>query len=90
MSTDLRSVYGPNLRAERARRGLHQSEVAEAAGMPRTTYADVEAERRRLHLGEAADLCAALGITLAALLAGDGEAAEARRCLGVHEGHEGP
>lgn len=83
-STDLREIVAANLRAERARRGLRQSDLAERAGLARATYADAEAGRRRLALEEAVAVCAALDVGLADLLAGsDPEATRARAALQV-------
>jgi transcriptional regulator with XRE-family HTH domain len=80
--SDLRHVYSANLRAERARAGLNQADLAQKIGLPRATLADIEAGRRKIALGEAVEICEALGIELSLLLAGsDPEAARARRVL---------
>jgi putative transcriptional regulator len=80
--SELRPIYSANLRAERARAGLHQADLAQQIGLPRATLADVEAGRRKVTLGEAVEICEALGIELSLLLAGnDPEALRARRVL---------
>nr|WP_240977259.1 helix-turn-helix transcriptional regulator [Knoellia sp. DB2414S] len=66
----------------RARKRWRQADLAEAARMARSTLAEVEAGKRRLYVDEAVDICAALGCTLADLLAGD-ECADARKALGI-------
>lgn len=82
MSDNLRPIYAANLRAERARAGMLQADLAARVGLPRATLADVEAGRRSLTLGEAVEVCAALGIGLGHVLDGDEpKACRARRML---------
>lgn len=80
--SDLRRVLSANLRAERARAGVRQADLAARIGMPRATLSDIEGGRRKVTLGEAVELCEALGIGLPQLLAGpDPDAVRARKVL---------
>jgi transcriptional regulator with XRE-family HTH domain len=80
--SDLRRVLSANLRAERARAGVRQADLAARIGMPRATLSDIEGGRRKVTLGEAVEICDALGIALAQLLAGpDPDAERAREVL---------
>jgi hypothetical protein len=50
--------------------------------MPRATLSDIEGGRRKVTLGEAVEICEALGIGLPHLLAGpDPDAVRARKVL---------
>jgi transcriptional regulator with XRE-family HTH domain len=80
--SDLRHVLSANLRAERARAGVRQADLAVRIGMPRATLSDIEGGRRKVTLGEAVEICEALGIALSQLLAGpDPDAVRARKVL---------
>lgn len=68
MSDRLALVLARAVRAERARRGLSQSELGQALGWSQTKVAGVEAGTRRLLTHEMPELCEALGVTLARLL----------------------
>lgn len=57
------------VRAERARAGLSQSELAERMGVHRNVIWKIESTERRVNADELPELCAALGVTLAQLLA---------------------
>lgn len=81
MSTDLREIVAANLRAERARRGLRQEDLADLVGLSRSGYADVEAARRRLTLAETVDVLDALDLDLRDLLAGRDEVARRARAV---------
>lgn len=79
---DLRAVTGPNVRAERVRRGLRQEDLATRLGMARATLADLERGERRLYLDEALVVCDVLGLRLVDLVAGQQtEAREARSMI---------
>jgi transcriptional regulator with XRE-family HTH domain len=67
---NLSDAVAANVRAERARRRWHQGELAERAGMSRTTLGDIEAGKRKVTADYLPGLCRALGVPLAALVAG--------------------
>jgi transcriptional regulator with XRE-family HTH domain len=82
MGLDLRAVTGPNVRAERVRRGLRQEDLAARLDMARATLADLERGERRLYFDEALVVCDALGLRLVDLVAGQQpEAREARSMI---------
>ena len=82
MGLDLRAVTGPNVRAERVRRGLRQEDLAARLGMARATLADLERGERRLYFDEALVVCEALGLRLVDLVAGQqSEARDARTMI---------
>jgi transcriptional regulator with XRE-family HTH domain len=64
----LQAVLASNVRAERARRGWRQADLAAALGWSPTTVADIEGGRRRLDVDQLTDLCRAFGIPLGRLL----------------------
>lgn len=70
------------LRAERARQRLTQAEIATRTGLARSTISAIEDQRRRVTLSDCERICVALGVPLAALLAG-ADAEESRRALGL-------
>lgn len=79
---DLRAVTGPNVRAERVRRGLRQEDLAARLGMARATLADLERAERRLYFDEALVVCDVLGLRLVDLVAGQQpEARDARSMI---------
>lgn len=63
-------MLAASLRAERARRGLRQEDIAEAMGWARSTVAEVESGSRRLSLWEVARACEVLGVGLHDLVRG--------------------
>ena len=82
MGLDLRAVTGPNVRAERVRRGLRQEDLAARLGMARATLADLERAERRLYFDEALALCDVLELRLIDLVSGQQpEAREARSMM---------
>ena len=82
MGFDLRGVTGPNVRAERVRRGLRQEDLAARLDMARATLADLERGERRLYLDEALVVCDVLELRLVDLVAGQQpEAREARSMI---------
>lgn len=80
----IRAGLAANLRAERARAGLRQSDLAERVGLSRSTYADLESGRRGFDLAGVVEICEALDVSLFTLLQGDAEPMRrARRALQV-------
>jgi transcriptional regulator with XRE-family HTH domain len=61
-------VLARALRAERARAGLSQSELAARLGTSQTRFAALESGARKLYAAELPDVCRALGVTFADLL----------------------
>ena len=57
------------LQEARERRGLSQAQLAERLGCPQSRIARIETNQRRLDLVECRQYCAALGISLADLVA---------------------
>jgi DNA-binding XRE family transcriptional regulator len=57
------------VRAERARAGLTQAQVAERMGVDASAISQIERLARRVYMDEVPELCEALGTTLADLLA---------------------
>jgi len=79
---DLKHIYSASIRAERARRGWSQAELASRAGVPRSEVADLELARRRAFVGDLVPYCEAFGVGLDVLLSGDHpDAVRARRAL---------
>jgi transcriptional regulator with XRE-family HTH domain len=68
---DLREIYSAAIRAERARRGWSQEELARRAGVPRSEVSDLELGRRRAFIGDLVPYCEAFGVGLDVLLSGD-------------------
>jgi transcriptional regulator with XRE-family HTH domain len=68
VSSTLNAALLKAIRAERARAGLTQSELAERLGWHRNTIAKIEAGDRQLAAHELVDLCQALAVPLTTLL----------------------
>jgi len=66
----LSEVVAANARALRARQQRRQQDVADAAGINRTTLSRIEAGGREITLEQAEALCIGLGVGLPQLLAG--------------------
>jgi transcriptional regulator with XRE-family HTH domain len=66
----LSTTIARSMRAERARRGWSQEELAERLGWTRSAVASVETERRMLALDDVPAICHAFGVGLADLLTG--------------------
>lgn len=81
MSDSLALVLSRAVRAERARTGLSQQELASRLHTSQTTVAAIEAGTRRLRADELPDLCRALGVTLDVLLIGASK--DDRQALGL-------
>jgi transcriptional regulator with XRE-family HTH domain len=71
----VRSIYDhryvetvAKLRAARERQGLTQTELSKRLGKPQSYIAKIEMRERRIDLIETLDLCAALGVSLAAIV----------------------
>jgi transcriptional regulator with XRE-family HTH domain len=77
----LSATLARSLRAERARRGWTQGELAEQLGWTRATLSAVESGRRRLAVDDLPAICAVFNLGLADLL--DGLDDELRRALDV-------
>jgi transcriptional regulator with XRE-family HTH domain len=84
MSDALANVVARSVRAERARRGLSQSELGTKLGWSQTKVSQVESGARRLYAHELPEICSALEISLMRLLAGASEAD--LEALGLHPG----
>jgi transcriptional regulator with XRE-family HTH domain len=67
---DLGYVVARNVRAERARLGLHQRDLAARLGWVQVTVSALETGKRAVTIGEMPALCDALGVTLADLVRG--------------------
>lgn len=81
MSDSLALVIARAIRAERARSGLSQAELAERVGVHRATVGAIETVTRRVYADELADFCEALGVTFAELMSRAG--ADDKRRLGI-------
>lgn len=81
MSDSLALVIARAIRAERARAGLSQAELADRVGVHRATVGAIETVTRRVYADELADFCDALGVTFAMLLARASD--EDKRKLGI-------
>jgi len=66
----LEIVIARAIRAERARLGLRQDELAERLGWARQTLSTVESGARRITVNDLPLLCDALGVPLAELIRG--------------------
>jgi transcriptional regulator with XRE-family HTH domain len=77
----LSHVFSANVRAERARRGWRQRDLAERTGWSTDTISDIEGGRRRVGIDDLPILCAAFGVTFARLL--DGADDEDLRTIGL-------
>jgi transcriptional regulator with XRE-family HTH domain len=80
MST-LSVTLARSMRAERARRGWSQDELASYLGWSRATVSSIESGRRRLAVDDIPALCAVFNLGLADLL--DGLDDDLRRALDV-------
>lgn len=67
---ELGKVIAANVRAERARRGWTQADLAARLGWERAAVGFVEQGRRPIRVGDLPRLCAAFGVPLARLLDG--------------------
>jgi transcriptional regulator with XRE-family HTH domain len=67
---DLGAVVANNVRAERARLGWRQRELAERTGWSTDVVSDIETGKRRIGMEDVPVLCRALGVPLARLLVG--------------------
>ncbi len=70
MSDALANVVARSVRAERARRGMSQSELGALLGWSQTKVSQVESGARRLYAHELPEVCTALEISLIRLLEG--------------------
>ena len=68
VSSTLNAALLRAIRAERARAGLTQGELAERLDWHRNTIAKIEAGDRQLAAHELVDVCRALGVPLTTLL----------------------
>ena len=67
---DLRSVVAGNIRAERARARVRQTDLAEALHLSQPATSALESGQRYITLAEALVVCRTLGVPLAVLLRG--------------------
>ena len=67
---DLNTVVARNVRAERARHGLRQSDLARLTGWSVDTVSNLETGQRRVGVADLPVLCRAFGITFDRLLVG--------------------
>jgi len=81
MSDGMALALRQGIRAERSRVRLSQEDLAERLGWSRSTLTAVEAGTRTIQAHELPELCGALGVTLAELLAR--APAEDRRRMGI-------
>ena len=81
MSDHLALTLARSIRAERARAGLSQAQLAHRLGWSQQVQASIETGGRRLYAHELPDICRALGVSLATLLIGASD--EDREALGV-------
>lgn len=75
------AVFAANVRAERARRGWRQRELAERTGWSIDTISDIEGGRRRVGIEDVPRLCRAFDVTIVRLL--DGAPDEDMRAMGL-------
>ena len=78
---ELAAVTASNIRAERARLGWRQRDLAEHTGWSTDTISDIESGQRRIGIEDLPKLCRALGVTLDRLLLGADE--EDLRVMGL-------
>lgn len=64
----LSTIVAANIRAERARHGWRQAQLAERLGVGEYTVSDIETGRRTITLDDLPLLCRALDVTLAELM----------------------
>jgi transcriptional regulator with XRE-family HTH domain len=81
VSDSLALVIARAIRAERARAGLSQAELADRVRVHRATIGAIETVTRRVYADELADFCDALGVTFAMLLSRASD--EDKRKLGI-------
>ena len=74
VSDALANVVARSVRAERARRGLSQTELGAKLGWSQTKVSQVESGARRLYAHELPEICSALEISLMRLLEGASDA----------------
>jgi transcriptional regulator with XRE-family HTH domain len=67
---DLNAVVARNVRAERARHGWRQRELAERCGWSVDTVSNLETGQRRVGVADLPVLCRAFGVTIERLLVG--------------------
>jgi transcriptional regulator with XRE-family HTH domain len=67
---DLSVTFAANARGIRAARGMRQQDVADRAGILRSTLSLIEGGGRRITLEDVLAVCTGLGVTLDELLAG--------------------
>lgn len=67
---ELDRLVAANVRAERARAGIRQEDLADEVGWDRAIVSRIEAGRRRITLSDAITLCEGLKIDMRRLLAG--------------------
>ena len=67
---DLGAVVARNIRAERARQGWRQRDLAERLEWSIGMVSDTESGQRRVGIGDMPKLCRALGVPLSTLLVG--------------------
>jgi len=67
---DLNTVVARNVRAERARHGMRQSDLAQATGFSVDMISNMETGQRRIGVADLPVLCRAFGITVDRLLVG--------------------
>jgi len=82
MSDALANVVARSVRAERARRGMSQSELGAILGWSQTKVSQVESGARRLYAHELPEVCTALEISLIRLL--EGASREDLEALGLN------
>jgi transcriptional regulator with XRE-family HTH domain len=78
---DLGAVVARNIRAERARQGWRQRDLAERLEWSIGMVSDTESGQRRVGIADMPKLCRALGVPLSTLLVGADE--EDLRALSV-------
>jgi len=88
MSDALANVVARSVRAERARRGMSQSELGALLGWSQTKVSQVESGARRLYAHELPEVCTALEISLIRLL--EGASREDLDALGLNTRRSSP
>lgn len=78
---NLSDIIAAGIRAERARRGWTQAQLAERAGLSRNTVGDIEARKRTVTVDYLLTFCKALGVPASILL--QGATIEDLRALGL-------
>jgi transcriptional regulator with XRE-family HTH domain len=81
---DLSSIFAANARGIRAVRQMRQQDVAERAGIGRSTLSLIEGGGRRITLEDVLAVCRGLGVTLPELL--EGADPEHLRAIGLAPG----